>query len=215
MSCRGSNKGYSPCSWINNYIFPWEPMYRSVSVLFYFILLVQFSSVQDCNDALGKAHTRSTTSVRSFPNVAFEIVPMFVWLTMALSRPFEEHPLALPLSAPLSSTCCQAVPIVSHTCRHSRARSEKVGHVYTHFCDTNSEFHIVPVETFRVSNRWVTSLALEVRQFRSCMLQAAETTAGNSACIYCIYCIYCTVPVKKWRICFAKTSPLTPRAGVC
>ena len=37
------------------------------------------------------------------PNVAFEIVPMFVWLTMALSRPFKEDCLALPLSTPLSS----------------------------------------------------------------------------------------------------------------
>ena len=60
----GSNKGYSPCSWINNYLFPWEPMYRSVSVLFF--LLVQFSSVQDGNDALGKANTRSTVS-QKFP----------------------------------------------------------------------------------------------------------------------------------------------------
>ena len=81
---------------------------------------------------------------------------------MALSRPFKEDRLTLPLSTPLSSTYCQAVPTVSRSCRHSRARSEKVGHGYTHFCDTNSEFHIVPAETFRVSNRWVTSLAIEV-----------------------------------------------------
>ena len=33
-----------------------------------------------------------------FPNVAFETVPMFVWLTMALSRPFRKDRLALPLS---------------------------------------------------------------------------------------------------------------------
>ena len=33
--------------------------------------------------ALGKAHIRSTTSLRSFPNFAFETVSMFVWLTMA------------------------------------------------------------------------------------------------------------------------------------
>ena len=37
---------------------------------------------------------RSTLSNRSFPNVAFETVPMFVWLTMALSRPFNEDHLA-------------------------------------------------------------------------------------------------------------------------
>ena len=56
---------------------------------------VQFSSVQDGIYALGKAHMRSTPSLRSFPNVAFETVPMFVWLTMALSRPFKEDRLAL------------------------------------------------------------------------------------------------------------------------
>ena len=45
----------------------------------------------------------STLSIRGFPNVAFETVPVFVWLTMALSRPFKEDRLALPLSTPLSS----------------------------------------------------------------------------------------------------------------
>ena len=30
----------------------------------------------------------STESLRSFPNVAFATVSIFVWLTMALSRPF-------------------------------------------------------------------------------------------------------------------------------
>ena len=48
---------------------------------------IQFSSVQDGIYALGKAHLCSTPSLRSFPNVAFETVPLFVWLTMALSRP--------------------------------------------------------------------------------------------------------------------------------
>jgi len=55
---------------------------------FYMIVMrfnwsVQFSSVQDGMCALGKAHMRSTRSLRSFPNVAFETVPMFVWLMMA------------------------------------------------------------------------------------------------------------------------------------
>ena len=44
---------------------------------------------------------RSTSSLRRFPNVAFETVPMFVVLKMALSRPFKEGHLALPLSTPL------------------------------------------------------------------------------------------------------------------
>ena len=39
---------------------------------------VQFSSVQDYIYALGKAHMRSTQSLRSFPNVALETVPMLV-----------------------------------------------------------------------------------------------------------------------------------------
>ena len=67
--------------------------------------LAQFSSfrsVQDDIYALGKAHMRSTPSLRSFPNVAFETVPVFVLLTMALSRPFMEDRLALSLSTPLS-----------------------------------------------------------------------------------------------------------------
>ena len=42
-------------------------------------------------------------SLRSFPNVAFETVPMFVWLTMAPSRPVKEDRLALPLPTSLSS----------------------------------------------------------------------------------------------------------------
>ena len=42
---------------------------------------------------------RSTPSLRSFPNFAFETVPMFVRLTMAFSRPFkEDRPLWRPLS---------------------------------------------------------------------------------------------------------------------
>ena len=36
------------------------------------------------------AHMRSTPSLKEFPNVAFQTVPMLVWLTMALSRPFKE-----------------------------------------------------------------------------------------------------------------------------
>ena len=35
------------------------------------------SSIQDGIYALEKAHMRSTPSLRSFPNVAFETVPMF------------------------------------------------------------------------------------------------------------------------------------------
>ena len=58
---------------------------------------VQFSLVQDGIYAFGKAHMRSTQSLRSFPTIAFEMVPMFAWLRMALSHPFREDRLALPL----------------------------------------------------------------------------------------------------------------------
>ena len=42
---------------------------------------VLLSSVQDGIHALGKTHVHSVPSLRSFPNVAFETVPMFAWLT--------------------------------------------------------------------------------------------------------------------------------------
>ena len=60
----------------------------------------QFSSVQDGGYALGKAHMHSIQSLRSFPNVALETVPMLVWLTMALSRPLKQDRWAFSLSTP-------------------------------------------------------------------------------------------------------------------
>ena len=57
---------------------------------------IQFSSVQDGIYVLGKVHMHSTLSLKRFPNVAFETVPMFIWLTMALSSPFKEDHLVLP-----------------------------------------------------------------------------------------------------------------------
>ena len=45
----------------------------------------------------------STLSLWSFPSVIFETVPMFTWLTTALSHPFKEDCLALPLPIPLST----------------------------------------------------------------------------------------------------------------
>ena len=64
---------------------------------------VQFISVQDGIYALEKVHMRSTPSLRSFPKVACETVPVFVRRTMAICRPFKEDRLALPLSTLLSS----------------------------------------------------------------------------------------------------------------
>ena len=42
---------------------------------------------------------RSTPSLRTFPNAAYETVPVFVRLTMALSRPFKDD-LSTPPSSP-------------------------------------------------------------------------------------------------------------------
>ena len=47
------------------------------------------SSVQDGISALGKSYMRSIPSLRSFPSVTFETVPMFVWLTMASLSSFQ------------------------------------------------------------------------------------------------------------------------------
>ena len=52
----------------------------------------------------------STPSLQSFPNVAFETVPMFVWLTMALSHPFKEDCLALFIVYMLHSAELTAPP---------------------------------------------------------------------------------------------------------
>ena len=65
------------------------------------LLKVQFSSVQDSIYALGKAHDYAIHPL-SLSDVVYETVPMFVWLTTVLSRPFSEGRRTLPLSAPLS-----------------------------------------------------------------------------------------------------------------
>ena len=65
--------------------------------------LVQFSLVQDGIYALSKALMCSIPSLRHFPNIAYETVPMFISLTMVLSHPFKKGHLALPLSTPFSS----------------------------------------------------------------------------------------------------------------
>ena len=42
-------------------------------------------------------------SLRGFPSFAFKTVPVIIWLTMALPRPFKRALPALPLSTPFSS----------------------------------------------------------------------------------------------------------------
>ena len=78
------------------------------------LVWLQFTSVQDGIYVLAKAHMRSTPSVRSFPNIAFEMVSMFVmvsrfhWAFYCLIDDgplwsFQGDCLVLPLSMPLSS----------------------------------------------------------------------------------------------------------------
>ena len=59
-------------------------------------------SAQDGNVALGKAHARSAPPLSSFPKVALETVPMFVWLNTDHSRPRRVECRPLPFSTPLS-----------------------------------------------------------------------------------------------------------------
>ena len=65
---------------------------------------------------------------------AFEAIRMFVWLTMALSRPFSEGRRALPLSTPLSSRrsmawvpwLCACPQVVSQAPQHFRSSETQV-----------------------------------------------------------------------------------------
>ena len=56
-------------------------------------ILFYWTSVQEGVYVLEKAYMRSTPSLGSFTNIAFEVVPMFFWLKMALSHPFKEDRL--------------------------------------------------------------------------------------------------------------------------
>ena len=75
-----------------------------------FLSSVQFSSMSRWYLCTWKNphNMRSIPSLRSFPSTAFQNssndpTAMFIWLTMAVSRPFKEGCLVLPLSTPLSS----------------------------------------------------------------------------------------------------------------
>jgi len=88
-------------------VLPSQHLHRLASACFASVCTVQFSSVQDGIYVLEKVHKCLTPSIGIFPNVAFEMVPMFVRLTMALSRPFKQNPLALPQSS--KATLLQAI----------------------------------------------------------------------------------------------------------
>ena len=66
----------------------------------------------------GKACMCSTLSHRSFPSVSFEMVPVFIWLMMALTCPFSDDCRALPLSL---SSPGYPQPDLSLTFRHGAA----------------------------------------------------------------------------------------------
>ena len=91
----------NPTEYLIAYQFTFFPR-RNISFKIY-VYRCAFSSVQDGIYALGKAHMRSTPSFRSFPNVPFETVPMFVWLKLFKLFLKAEGRRALPLSTPLSS----------------------------------------------------------------------------------------------------------------
>ena len=65
--------------------------------------VAEFSWVEDGIYTPRKAQTHFTPSLRNFPSVALEMVPVLVWLTTALSHPFVEDCQVLPLCIPLSS----------------------------------------------------------------------------------------------------------------
>jgi len=81
-----------------------------------------------------KTHMRSTPSPRSFPNIAFETVPMFIWLTMALSCLLKKDSLVLPL--PLWSAAC-----ISNVIKKAvmRGKSTKICHERTFFCSSSKK----------------------------------------------------------------------------
>ena len=60
-----------------------------------------FSSVQDGVMAVGKAHTRSVTSLNSLPKIVLEKVAMFVWLNTDHSRLRRVERRPLPFTSPL------------------------------------------------------------------------------------------------------------------
>ena len=73
-----------------------------ISVLYFnHISSVQFKMVSMRSEKPITMH--STLSLRSLSNVAFETVPVFVWLTVSLSCSVKEDYLGLSLSTPLSS----------------------------------------------------------------------------------------------------------------
>ena len=67
------------------------------------------------------ARMRSTQSLRSFPNIAFKTVAMFVWLMMALSCPFKEDYPHLPFPGDqLCDILALCLQVVSHAPQHLR-----------------------------------------------------------------------------------------------
>ena len=71
--------------WYGLPVSEWRVWYGYLSVIYTVVNYqsVQISSFQDGIYVLRRAHMRSTPPIRSFPNVVFETIPVFVWLTVA------------------------------------------------------------------------------------------------------------------------------------
>ena len=69
----------------------------------------QFSSIQDGVYALRKAYMRSTPSLRSFSNIAFETVPMCVWLRWQPSWTLSSFQGRLSCASPFQASLLQAI----------------------------------------------------------------------------------------------------------
>ena len=96
-------------------------------------LIVQFSSRR--YQCAQKSPYAFTPSLRSFPNVAFGTVPNSFWFTMAISRPFKEDRLALPLPrlSPPGDRWCDvlgSVPAVSVSSFSTLPIFREVNHVW-------------------------------------------------------------------------------------
>ena len=116
----------------------------------------------NCRRARKKTHMRSTPSLRSFPNVAFQTVPVFVWLTMALVSSFEGRSSS---ASSFHASLLQAIDgvlslalwpqVVSQA--QQRWISEWTGLFYNRSGWDSGSFNIQPSLT--IESRWGTQVA--------------------------------------------------------
>ena len=105
------------------------------------ILCVLFRSAQDDIYSLGKAHMRSTQSLRSFSNVAFEAVPT---LRLIGCRPLSSFQERLSSSSPFQDSLSQAIDgvmslalcphVLSQAPQHFRSYGNQATWYYQRHC---------------------------------------------------------------------------------